>query len=468
MAQWAKNVLGLIVVLSLLIMTIAITFWSFWVYRRSLRETGRAVPIRGQTTSTRWAQSLFATSYRRVNRRKLVAFKLRTETHCGPLLCRMNGDPFVRSQRMVLVFITLLSGLFFSTLFFQIPMEPVCLDPADESTCKSYRCPSCYELHGVPDCSDALPSPTEICANYGGTASSAHAVCETRPLSLCRLRGGLRYVDPVDGFCAAGVYIKVDEHYAQAGTGDLVYSHCVEHEVSLGQTVLSSLFATACTLPVMSLLSALFNRLREPEKRAIEGEYHAPTSVQHLDYDCYIITKAYRYMCCKQQAHVSPERLQTEAPHRLQRAGLGAAVPYISALSVGIACTVLLALVVITFNAATTKLWLVSSMMSVLTTWAVDPFKMFLVTMATSQLKCGPHSHNLREASTAARGSLRLRKVARMVRLGTRIDLAIHDHDRDHEQEQSGLTVEDLDGDDVVDPPHHYFHTLKPCLGSRY
>ena len=56
---------------------------------------------------------------------------------------------------MILVLLTLLSSLFFSTLFFVQPVTPACTS-SEEPACsaKSYICPSCYELHGVADCGD--------------------------------------------------------------------------------------------------------------------------------------------------------------------------------------------------------------------------------------------------------------------------------------------------------------------------
>jgi hypothetical protein len=402
--SWAKNVPGLVIVLSLLITIVVAVAWSWHVYTKSVRRGGRAVLVH-EVASTEYGRSLFANTYKHVHRMKQISFKLRTETECGSLLWRVPGDPFARSQRMILVFITLLCGLFFSTLFFQILAEPTCLVAGDDSTCKTYHCPSCYELHGVLDCGEALPSPTEICANYRGTLSSTQAACETRPLSLCRLNGGKVYVDAADGaFCASGVYIKIQEQHVQAGTGDRVNSHCVEHESGLLQMIVSSVFASACTLPVVAVLSKLFDRLREPVERAITGDYHI-----HLDRSCCGIVKAYlhKHICCKQQVRVSPARLQSQAMHRLERiTALGAAVPYLSALSVGITCVVLIALVLVTFNAATTRLWLLSSVMSVFMSWTANTLKMAVVTTICGYLKC-KQSRKWREVGNLVRATTR-------------------------------------------------------------
>jgi hypothetical protein len=112
---------------------------------------------------------------------------------------------------MILVLLTLLASLFFSTLFFVQPVTPACTS-SEEPTCsaKSYICPSCYELHGVADCGH-LPAPAEFCAHYRSAAvtpaAEAESVCERRPLVLCRLAGGDDWVEVVDGACAAGTLV---------------------------------------------------------------------------------------------------------------------------------------------------------------------------------------------------------------------------------------------------------------------
>ena len=113
---------------------------------------------------------------------------------------------------MILVLLTLLSSLFFSTLFFVQPVTPACTS-SEEPACsaKSYICPSCYELHGVADCGE-LPAPAEFCASYRRAAvvpaAEAEAVCERRPLALCRIAGGEDYADPVGGACAIGTLVR--------------------------------------------------------------------------------------------------------------------------------------------------------------------------------------------------------------------------------------------------------------------
>jgi alpha-tubulin suppressor-like RCC1 family protein len=111
---WAKNLVGLVAVLCLLAITVGIIVWSLCAYIRSVRMKGRAVSIEDQVTTTHYAASLVAISYTRARRCTIYMHKLRTQSDCAPLLCPVKGDPFVRSQRMTLIFITLLSTLFFS------------------------------------------------------------------------------------------------------------------------------------------------------------------------------------------------------------------------------------------------------------------------------------------------------------------------------------------------------------------
>jgi hypothetical protein len=123
--------------------------------------------------------------------------------------CRV---PAVRSQRVILVLLALLASLFFSTLFFVQPVTPACTS-SEEPACsaKAYICPSCHELHGVADCGE-LPAPAEFCASYRSAAvvpaAEAEAVCERRPLALCRIAGGEDYADPVGGACAIGTLVR--------------------------------------------------------------------------------------------------------------------------------------------------------------------------------------------------------------------------------------------------------------------
>ena len=72
---------------------------------------------------------------------------------------------------MLLVFVTLLCSLCFSTLFYQRPMQPVCLD-AETEQCKIFACPSCYNIYGTNDCDDVTThAPT------GQTPASRQTSC---------------------------------------------------------------------------------------------------------------------------------------------------------------------------------------------------------------------------------------------------------------------------------------------------
>ena len=92
--QWAKNLLGLIVVLVLLGLTLGMTAWSFGAYVRSLRRDGHEVPVHGDVAATVYARSLLASSYKRAACLRKIGHDLRTKTHCGPILCHLHGDPF--------------------------------------------------------------------------------------------------------------------------------------------------------------------------------------------------------------------------------------------------------------------------------------------------------------------------------------------------------------------------------------
>jgi hypothetical protein len=92
--QWAKNLLGLIVVLVLLGLTLGMTAWSFGAYVRSLRLGGRAVPVDDVVATTVYARSLLASSYKRAACLGKIGHDIRTKTHCCPILCHLHGDPF--------------------------------------------------------------------------------------------------------------------------------------------------------------------------------------------------------------------------------------------------------------------------------------------------------------------------------------------------------------------------------------
>ena len=59
----------------------------------------------------------------------------RSDYDCGSLLWPIGGDPYMRSQRLLVVMLTLLCSLFFNVLFFRTGGKPVCqnLPPNNET-----------------------------------------------------------------------------------------------------------------------------------------------------------------------------------------------------------------------------------------------------------------------------------------------------------------------------------------------
>ena len=195
------------------------------------------------------------------------------------------GDPFVRSQRMILVFLALISSLFFSALFYNPQMQPICTDAANKSTCKLFRCPTCLSLLGDQTCGDdAFASPLEVCQNFLGTAEfSAHRACTDRPLSVCRTGTGTadeaffraahagRCADPATA--EPGDFFTIAESYVRPDTGETVLTGCVEYAPDLLQTIGKSLLTALCTVPVLLMLQAAFDWLRKPTHRAVAGDW---------------------------------------------------------------------------------------------------------------------------------------------------------------------------------------------------
>eukprot|EP01052_Picozoa_sp_SAG31_P007672 SAG31_NODE_369_length_16731_cov_36.453283_9_plen_286_part_00 len=96
-------------------------------------------------------------------------------------------------------------------------------------------------------------------------------------------------------------------------------------------------------------------------------------------------TKSYdRLKRGKKIVHILPEQLAIQHPNRLEkkRSAL-AAVPYCSALSVGIACTTLIALVVVNFDDQTTTEWLIAAVVSALVGWITEPLKGVAIAAST-------------------------------------------------------------------------------------
>jgi hypothetical protein len=290
--RWANNVLGLVICLSLLLITFVITMWSFCDYVKTFKKTGKTISDKGHSE---YARNLVTTSYSRTKLKKLSGFKLRTETQCGPLLWKVQGDPYVRSQRMILVLITVLCSLFFSALFHDNAVVSVCLGG---SACTLFACPSCMDLHGVSDCGD-FPSPADICGKFVGadTLQAAHSKCTDRPLIVCRLSEG-DYVDPVRGDCTAGKRMTVDEHYT--GSGGPVSSACVT--VPWLSKIGHALFAALCTLPAIAILDSLFGYLRAPHNKVIMDELHMReenvfVKVYHWLMNCHCISHKLHDRC---------------------------------------------------------------------------------------------------------------------------------------------------------------------------
>ena len=136
-----------------------------------------------------------------------------------------------------------------------------------------------------------------------------------------------------------------------------------------------AIFSTVCTLPLLAMLSFLFNRLRQPVERAIIGDWIKQTK------------SAWWRFCGRDKTapkgrkHLPPQKLAEENPTRLRKKGAAAAVvPYLSAFTVGVGATLLIALVVVTFDSETTTEWLMASTLSVFISWALDPLKLAAVT----------------------------------------------------------------------------------------
>ena len=64
--------------------------------------------------------------------------------------------------------------------------------------------------------------------------------------------------------------------------------------------------------------------------------------------------------------------------------------------------------VVVTFDAQTTREWLLASLLSVLTTWTVDLIKVMLVTVVLKRCKCKKYKRSLRQVGVPRRGVHRL------------------------------------------------------------
>ena len=340
---WADNLLGLCVVLSLLAVTTVLVVYSLCVHLRGLQAHGNVVD--GEiAAATDYARRLLTAGYQMTKTRfcQLVCtklcFKLRAETVCGALWCQLDGDPFSRAQRLLLVFLTMLSALFFNVLFFKPEMEPICVgDALSGLTCRTFVCPSCYSLYGDSNCDSAQQvAPLDLCVYYVPSRHfSAHDACELRPFEACRVEShnSLQFVDPVHGLCAKGQYAQIPANHTR--NGKLVSTACFDDRNDLRKTIMKALLTAACTIPVIVLLKMLFDTFRKPTVRALEGEARRQW-------------KSYLPVCCsKQQIEVravgphveaidltedterlhiiykTPTQLAAEEPDRLQHKSPG-------------------------------------------------------------------------------------------------------------------------------------------------
>jgi hypothetical protein len=278
---------------------------------------------------------------------------------------------------VVVLLLALLISLFFNVLFFQGSTRLVCLDEHDTSTCKAFSCPPCRSLYGE-DCGTNLLSPAEVCENYASAHKLQHAACMERPFSLCTAEGG--YTDTLcDGTCDEGELMtlhdmSVTTHGGETTRATEVLTGCTEYGKSASETIAAALVSAACTIPLMVLLQAGFQLLRRPHELAIIGERR----------NCFQLALA-RCVACGQEMdeaeqahklskHIQPETIEAVTPERLNRwTPCAASLTYGFALAVGLACTMLIALVLINFDAEMTKEWLLATLITSCTTWLTDP-----------------------------------------------------------------------------------------------
>ena len=143
-------------------------------------------------------------------------------------------------------------------------MAPICLD-GEESSCKVFTCPSCFELYETDACRGGQLSPAEVCRSfrsYGLAGRSVHDACVTRPIAVCDVGGEYIETDP-DGNCidkdrkdSSGIYLPLgtkkvlDKKYYRPSNGEAVNSACSEFTKTLGQMLTGAVFSALCTLPV--------------------------------------------------------------------------------------------------------------------------------------------------------------------------------------------------------------------------
>lgn len=115
-SKWAANPVGLIIVLAILGATVVVTAMSLIMYISVLRSSERKVDILA-AAATEYGRSLTVMSYERskcswFGTVRQIRHRVRASTTLCALVLPLDGDPFMRSQRLVLVLIAMLFGLF--------------------------------------------------------------------------------------------------------------------------------------------------------------------------------------------------------------------------------------------------------------------------------------------------------------------------------------------------------------------
>eukprot|EP01052_Picozoa_sp_SAG31_P027732 SAG31_NODE_2619_length_5365_cov_3.812002_2_plen_1415_part_00 len=364
LSAWAKNLTGLVAVLVLLGLSIGMLAWSFCRHQRQYRGEDTAVGLQN-AAATMYARALLASGYslrtnawfcRLLNR---VVFKIRSGTICH-LFCSLKGDPFLRSQRLVIVLVSMLCSLFFITLFFNTSMDPICGIDTDKGQriCRTYSsCPS---------------ASMDLCQNFVPGTSSTFDACELRPFVACKTIAG-QFVDPI---------LNMEECEAE---GELVRftadsaGACTEIATGLHHTVAAALLSAVCTVVSMMLVDGAFSSLRAPINRAIAGER------RHLWLRCFSAghnegvdgsARGHQQAPRRCLAIVSAQYLATHEPQRLRRKTTCWAVAvHCFVLCIAVTCVALTALVVVRFDNARTQSWLLSATISVVTSWFQEPLK---------------------------------------------------------------------------------------------
>eukprot|EP01051_Picozoa_sp_SAG22_P003493 SAG22_NODE_171_length_16646_cov_6.580528_9_plen_390_part_00 len=319
-AAWVQNPLGLVVVLSFVGATIMLATYSLAAYVEKRPLQGEHV-IPDDVNRSMYARAMLVASYKvhhampkkelLVHAKKRAALKMRTRTICGPLLFPLDGDPFSRSQHLMLAFILMLCALFFQVLFYPPLSKPICSVNigSNEKTCVQFVCPDCIGLHAQAKCSEGQISPIRLCEGYSPTtgAFSQHDACKTRPFTVCHntttSSSSNNFFDPAagSGQCVSGTLMTMSATVTNPDTGEQVSTACSAFEQSWNEMFWRAVLTTVCTAPVVGLASMCFHTLRTPVDRAIVGE------------------KRHKLKACMKSTTVSAARLAIEQPHKLER-----------------------------------------------------------------------------------------------------------------------------------------------------